>query len=431
MINRLCITNFQSHKDSYFDFSEGINCIIGVSDSGKSSSIRALEAVLKKNPMYIRNNEQTSVIEILMNGQTIKRTRTESKVLKCPSCKASVKNLQICNSCGEVLFPKQTSDQYELNGEVYEKFGASLPDFITEKIRIYPVQMLDAFIDINIASQHDDFFFIGNTYSGNLRNKMISSLCKETDKVDNMLKDFRNISLNMKHKCDSLQDEITKIDSIENIIKDDFEAASLLMKEIDNLNSLKDKIENEISKCKILKNDIDTNCKYSLYKEKLSSLDEFFQKIEKMFSFLNDTEIKTLNKLRSLINENKKAKDIQFEDFKFDFEDLKSNFNSLSNLNLLKVSILKGDSVKGITFSDFEYPEFDENKKIQTDLQTLRHIKLQIKNDEIEKYKGLISNIESKIGTVRMNIEKELKDSFCPIIKDQFCEKCIGILKNA
>jgi exonuclease SbcC len=50
MINRITIKNFQSHKRTRIDFSEGINSLVGVSDSGKSSVIRALQWVFFNKP---------------------------------------------------------------------------------------------------------------------------------------------------------------------------------------------------------------------------------------------------------------------------------------------------------------------------------------------------------------------------------------------
>ena len=50
MIKDLSLENFQSHKKSSLEFSEGVNVIIGSSDSGKSSIIRSLQWVLFNRP---------------------------------------------------------------------------------------------------------------------------------------------------------------------------------------------------------------------------------------------------------------------------------------------------------------------------------------------------------------------------------------------
>ena len=50
MIQSLHIKNLQSHKDSHLDFCEGVNVIVGPSDSGKSAILRALRWIVKNRP---------------------------------------------------------------------------------------------------------------------------------------------------------------------------------------------------------------------------------------------------------------------------------------------------------------------------------------------------------------------------------------------
>ncbi len=50
MINSLTIQNFQSHKNTTLEFDNGINIIIGQSDSGKTAIIRALNWVINNRP---------------------------------------------------------------------------------------------------------------------------------------------------------------------------------------------------------------------------------------------------------------------------------------------------------------------------------------------------------------------------------------------
>jgi exonuclease SbcC len=50
MIDSLSIQNFQSHEKTELEFDEGINIIIGQSDSGKSAILRALNWVVNNKP---------------------------------------------------------------------------------------------------------------------------------------------------------------------------------------------------------------------------------------------------------------------------------------------------------------------------------------------------------------------------------------------
>jgi len=50
MIQKLEIENYQSHKNTTLNFSPGVNAIIGQSDSGKTSILRALRWVIENRP---------------------------------------------------------------------------------------------------------------------------------------------------------------------------------------------------------------------------------------------------------------------------------------------------------------------------------------------------------------------------------------------
>ena len=50
MIHTLSIHNYQSHKETHLVLSKGINVIVGVTDSGKSSILRAVEWAAKNQP---------------------------------------------------------------------------------------------------------------------------------------------------------------------------------------------------------------------------------------------------------------------------------------------------------------------------------------------------------------------------------------------
>jgi exonuclease SbcC len=50
MIKQLSITNFQSHRDTSLDFVDGVNVIVGESDSGKSAILRALRWCIWNRP---------------------------------------------------------------------------------------------------------------------------------------------------------------------------------------------------------------------------------------------------------------------------------------------------------------------------------------------------------------------------------------------
>lgn len=82
MITKIEIKNFQSHKHSVIDLSNGVNVIVGTSDSGKSAIIRALRWLIYGRPRgdAFRSHwgGDTSVKITLSNGNTIERIKTNT-----------------------------------------------------------------------------------------------------------------------------------------------------------------------------------------------------------------------------------------------------------------------------------------------------------------------------------------------------------------
>ena len=75
MISRLTLTNFQGHSHTVVDFSKGFNCLVGSTNSGKSSILRALKFALCGEPWdkhFVRDGaEYAEIILEMSNGDKI------------------------------------------------------------------------------------------------------------------------------------------------------------------------------------------------------------------------------------------------------------------------------------------------------------------------------------------------------------------------
>ena len=82
MIKQLTIHNFQSHKNTIIPFNDGVNVIVGLSDSGKTAILRALNWVINNKPTGddFRSDwgGDTEVELELSSGYRIVRKRTNS-----------------------------------------------------------------------------------------------------------------------------------------------------------------------------------------------------------------------------------------------------------------------------------------------------------------------------------------------------------------
>lgn len=160
----LKIKNFQGHVDSELDIIQGINSIIGPSDSGKSSVIRAIGALVNNGKMDRRHKSKETSVE----WRGCKRTRSSAK------------------------------NEYEVDGEVYKAMRTSVPKALTDTLRLGPV---------NFRSQHQPYFLLAES-SG--------AVAREMNKLADLgMIDF--VSTNLKselriytEKLKGVEDDITQ-----------------------------------------------------------------------------------------------------------------------------------------------------------------------------------------------------------------------------
>lgn len=145
-IKSIHLINFQNHKESFFDLSEGVNVVVGQSDSGKTSIIRALNWVVNNKPSgdsYRRHNSKsTSVIITLESGVEIARVKSDKE------------------------------NYYRVGDVIYKAFGQDVPE---------EVKKLFNFSDINFQQQMDAPFLLSNS-SGEVARTLNEAV--NLDKID-------------------------------------------------------------------------------------------------------------------------------------------------------------------------------------------------------------------------------------------------------
>ena len=84
MIQSISLLNFQSHESSLLEFDPGVNVIIGDSDSGKTSILRALTWVLTNRPTgeaFRRNGSGSTSVTVDTSDGAITRVRSDRENL--------------------------------------------------------------------------------------------------------------------------------------------------------------------------------------------------------------------------------------------------------------------------------------------------------------------------------------------------------------
>ncbi len=127
MINSIYIQNFQSHKDTKLEFSDGVNIIVGGSDSGKTAVLRALRWLVWNRPSgeAFRSDwgGDTGVV-VDTDGHTITRSKTDK------------------------------TNGYALDDTLFTAFGTEVPEDIQKLLRLN---------DINLQSQLDSPFLLSKS----------------------------------------------------------------------------------------------------------------------------------------------------------------------------------------------------------------------------------------------------------------------------
>ena len=115
------IKNYQAHAASELEFNEpGINVIIGPSDSGKSSIIRAISSLVDGSPVDRRHKTRETVVEV----DGCRRVRGAS------------------------------ANQFEIGDHVYKAMRSEAPREIKEKLNLET---------INFRSQHQPYFLLADS----------------------------------------------------------------------------------------------------------------------------------------------------------------------------------------------------------------------------------------------------------------------------
>ena len=126
MLQRIEINNFQSHEKSILELDAGVNIIVGTTDSGKSSIMRAINKVLRNRPFGDGFCSH-------WGGKTSILVKTEN---------------------AEIEWSKSKPDAYRLNNTKFTAFGADVPEEIKQELNMDVV---------NIQSQHDSSFLISDS----------------------------------------------------------------------------------------------------------------------------------------------------------------------------------------------------------------------------------------------------------------------------
>lgn len=400
MIKNITLDNFQSHSNTFIEFGPTVNTIIGLSDSGKSGIIRAIKANVKRDPFYIKVGEFSGEVTIEFTDYHISRKVESGKIKKCPSCKRDVTDFEkayLCE-CGNYVEPSIKADfYYEKDGKTYEKFGVNLPDFILDKTRIRNISFVDFEEDLNIFNQHDDMFFVGKSYSGLRRNKILSSLIPDSEKIDLLIKNISSENSKDKQLFDIAQSTIQDLEPKIN------EAKPI----VEEYKKIQEEITREQGELADLTSDI-------------MILNRYIQTVK-----LDEKKFAIKDKITPIANYILAITGIVNE-----LEAVESSHSQLSNIsNFLEVNKNKFN----VKIDNIDIPTIEDLSSLEIDIINLKSIfksyeETSANNSELTI---LMDNVNIAIADTNEKFEEFIeKEAICPIIKDKYCDKCKIILRG-
>jgi len=199
LFKELSIQHFQSHKKTNIQFSNGINSIVGISDSGKTAILRALYWAIYNRPL---GNVDISDWNKDENEEPIKstfvRVTTDKGIIERRKGKVKVND------------ESRKFNGYIVDGNNLEAVGTSVPDIVTKMFN------LD---EVNFQGQFDPSFLLSNS-AGEVARFFNSTI--RLDLIDRILSkaDSKRLETNKDKKKleveqDSINKEIAKFDWLE------------------------------------------------------------------------------------------------------------------------------------------------------------------------------------------------------------------------
>lgn len=276
MIQSLEIQNYQSHKNTFIEFSKGLNIITGASDVGKSAIIRAILWVLTNKPL----------------GDDVVNWDSEGGV-----------HVGIEFDDGYIIKERNSGrNTYQLESGNLEAVRSDVPDEVLEISRIS---------DYNIQTQHQSYFLLQDS-PGEVARKLNQLV--GLDVIDRIYKNLASkiseaksgIKLSGK-RISNLEEQIEKLSylrSVSIIIKkliDDTNNLEIVQNNREIIRNLLKQTEENNSKIDFQKKILKIEPKVKELRAKIKDYNEQNTQIEKLITItqlygINETKIKSQKK---------------------------------------------------------------------------------------------------------------------------------------
>lgn len=392
------IKNFQSIKDLDIVI-EGFTTIVGKSNIGKSSIIRAIDGALtnRKGDNFVRKGEHHSEVH-----------------LECPEI-----DLLWKKGGGHNDYIIKDSDGVE---ESLENVGHGVPDHIASS-GFRPVESNRSKFSVQVASQFNPIFLLdSNTTTGSEVAEIISDigrLSEVQDAFSNCQKDRKNMKSEIRVREKDLakaKEQLTHYDDLEN----DMRQVDEIKSQHKAIGQLKTKLESLTS----LKGDNDEVTQVLDHLTGLDSVEVPIWEEDSLFK-----QILSFQRLQVQVKDQSevliKYKDLDSVDIpELSVDDILSQVRALSGFQShVKSADTDIDHYKDLDI--IRIPEFEDLSSLQDDYNSLREFKASY--DHIESN---IPSLESDIENITSNIETLSNDIHAILVEAGECPVCGEVVND-
>lgn len=398
-ITEIIAHNFQSHKHTVVQLSNGLNVFMGENDQGKTAlAKRAIKWCLFNEP------QGDVVVRFKDNGKVKKNGEPEREDL----CYVTIK---FSNGVEVTRKREKNKNFYQLvdeNGEVFnfENFGNNVPEEIQKATGISKLKVdEDIQLNLNIVGAKDRSLIYE---SNNIKSKVIGSFAG-TNVIDVTIRGIQADMKNISSEIKSIEKEIKEID--EKIAEmGDMQEKEEIIKQIDNLffsldeenyireelirleKSINDRLTTIENDKKILEDTKDIE----KTEQKLAEFESIVEKARELMELRNRlmTVVDRINDRKKVIAEAKKIvqqyKNIDKEEMELMKKELQITDiqNKINSINTTKKALL------GI------------NERIQAKMESIEVAKQLVqKFKDVDKQENKLLNIEAKLENIRNDVD--------------------------
>lgn len=385
---KVSIKNYQILKQIALEFKPGFTALIGPSNNGKSSVLKAIKAAAYTEP-----------------GTTPIRHGTDSYIVG------------IQNNNHVVMYQKKEGNtKYVVDGEKYSKFGFNTPEEVSNALNIKELQVNGNKIQLNFWDQMEKPFLLDKT-AGEMFKFIADS--GDNDQLSSVLKSMVSDRQELNREADTIQGSIKSVEDTIKEQENSIEKLKLVLDKADTIIDLKEKYEDYKAIASMIEN-IKNNDK--IVEELRPKLLYYTGKFDSynICRYLISEKLNVMTKIRNDVKQyNSIDLTLHNEQELLDLEEKKMSIFARFNLSRIKSLVDIITRYKII------------NHSIENEQEEILKLQRNVPNDILKEKLSLQLEIRKNIFEIKAKLDVEIRNQENIVDAIERQEKDIIELKNS